>query len=51
MISAADENSTGPASFRIPDPDGNTSLVDRHVQGDLSGNRNADVVDLHIKGW
>jgi catechol 2,3-dioxygenase-like lactoylglutathione lyase family enzyme len=31
MISEADENSTGPASFIIADPDGNTILVDQHV--------------------
>ena len=31
MISAADENSTGPASLMIVDPDGNTILVDQHV--------------------
>ena len=31
MISQADENSTGPASFMIADPDGNTILVDQHV--------------------
>jgi len=29
--SEADENSTGPASFMICDPDGNTILVDQHV--------------------
>ncbi len=27
----ADEGSTGPASFTIVDPDGNTILVDQHV--------------------
>ena len=27
----ADEHSTGPASFTISDPDGNTILVDQHV--------------------
>ena len=27
----ADENSTGPASLMIVDPDGNTILVDQHV--------------------
>lgn len=32
MISEADENSTGPASFMMIDPDGNTILVDQHVQ-------------------
>jgi hypothetical protein len=31
VVSAADENSTGPASFMIVDPDGNTILVDQHV--------------------
>jgi lactoylglutathione lyase len=31
MISEADENSTGPASFMIYDPDGNTILFDQHV--------------------
>ena len=31
MITGADENSTGPASFMIVDPDGNTILVDQHV--------------------
>lgn len=31
MLSEADENSTGPASFMIMDPDGNTILVDQHV--------------------
>jgi hypothetical protein len=31
MISEADESSTGPASFIIVDPDGNTILVDQHV--------------------
>jgi catechol 2,3-dioxygenase-like lactoylglutathione lyase family enzyme len=31
MISEADENSTGPGSFMIADPDGNTILVDQHV--------------------
>ena len=31
MTSQADENSTGPASFMIIDPDGNTILVDQHV--------------------
>ena len=32
MISEADESSTGPASFMMVDPDGNTILVDQHVQ-------------------
>lgn len=31
MISEADESSTGPASFMIVDPDGNTILFDQHV--------------------
>jgi lactoylglutathione lyase len=31
MMSEADEGSTGPASFMIADPDGNTILVDQHV--------------------
>jgi predicted enzyme related to lactoylglutathione lyase len=31
MISEADESSTGPASFMIADPDGNTILVDQHL--------------------
>ncbi|MEA2205234.1 MAG: hypothetical protein QOE77_2010 [Blastocatellia bacterium] len=31
MITEADEGSTGPASFMIADPDGNTILVDQHV--------------------
>ena len=31
MISEADETTTGPASFMIADPDGNTILVDQHV--------------------
>ena len=31
LISEADENSTGPASFMLADPDGNTILVDQHV--------------------
>lgn len=30
-ISEADESSTGPASFMMADPDGNTILVDQHV--------------------
>lgn len=32
MISEADENSTGPASFMVVDPDGNPILVDQHVK-------------------
>ena len=31
MISEADEATSGPASFMIIDPDGNTILVDQHV--------------------
>ena len=31
MISEADENSTGPASLMIIDPDGNPILIDQHV--------------------
>ena len=31
LITAADENSTGPASLMIADPDGNMILVDQHV--------------------
>ena len=31
IIAEADESSTGPASFMIVDPDGNTILVDQHV--------------------
>ena len=31
MLSEADESSTGPASFMIVDPDGNTILMDQHV--------------------
>jgi len=31
MIAEADESTTGPASFMIADPDGNTILVDQHV--------------------
>jgi lactoylglutathione lyase len=31
MITEADESTTGPASFVIADPDGNTILVDQHV--------------------
>jgi lactoylglutathione lyase len=29
--SEADENSTGPASFMLFDPDGNPVLIDQHV--------------------
>ncbi len=31
LVSEADENSTGPASFTALDPDGNPILVDQHV--------------------
>ena len=31
MVTEADESTTGPASFMIADPDGNTILVDQHV--------------------
>jgi lactoylglutathione lyase len=31
LIVEADESSTGPASFMVVDPDGNTILVDQHV--------------------
>jgi predicted enzyme related to lactoylglutathione lyase len=31
MIAEADESSSGPASFMIVDPDGNTILIDQHV--------------------
>jgi lactoylglutathione lyase len=31
LITEADENAGGPASFVIADPDGNTILVDQHV--------------------
>jgi predicted enzyme related to lactoylglutathione lyase len=31
LITEADESTTGPASFTIADPDGNTILVDQHV--------------------
>lgn len=31
LVSEADENSTGPASFMLMDPDGNPILVDQHV--------------------
>lgn len=31
LMSEADENSTGPASFMLVDPDGNTILLDQHV--------------------
>jgi len=31
LLSEADEDSTGPASFILLDPDGNPILVDQHV--------------------
>ncbi len=31
LISEADENTKGPASIMIGDPDGNTILIDQHV--------------------
>ena len=31
FVSEADENTTGPASFIITDPDGNTILFDQHI--------------------
>lgn len=31
LVTEADENSTGPASFMAVDPDGNTVLFDQHV--------------------
>ena len=31
LTSEADENSTGPASFTLLDPDGNPVLFDQHV--------------------
>jgi len=31
LISEADENTTGPASLMLLDPDGNTILLDQHV--------------------
>jgi lactoylglutathione lyase len=31
FVSEADESTTGPASFMVIDPDGNTILVDQHV--------------------
>jgi catechol 2,3-dioxygenase-like lactoylglutathione lyase family enzyme len=30
FVSEADENTTGPASFMVADPDGNVILVDQH---------------------
>lgn len=31
IVNPADENSKGPASFMVVDPDGNTILIDQHV--------------------
>src|SRR4051794_34105326 len=31
LIAEADESSSGPASFMLVDPDGNTILIDQHV--------------------
>lgn len=31
LNSEADENSSGPGSFTVTDPDGNTLLIDQHV--------------------
>jgi lactoylglutathione lyase len=31
LLVEADESTTGPASFMVADPDGNTILVDQHV--------------------
>lgn len=31
ILNEADENSTGPASFVVVDPDGNAILIDQHV--------------------
>ena len=31
LVSEADEGSSGPASFMMADPDGNTILIDQHV--------------------
>ena len=31
LVSEADENGSGPGSFMVMDPDGNTLLVDQHV--------------------
>jgi hypothetical protein len=31
FLQEADESTSGPASFVIQDPDGNTILVDQHV--------------------
>ena len=31
LLSEADESSTGPASFMLVDPDGNTIFIDQHI--------------------
>lgn len=31
LVTEADENTSGPASFVVTDPDGNTILIDQHV--------------------
>ena len=31
LLSQADENASGPASFTIKDPDGNIILIDQHI--------------------
>ncbi len=31
LVTEADENTTGPASFMVMDPDGNTILIDQHI--------------------
>ncbi|HPK09309.1 MAG TPA: VOC family protein [Saprospiraceae bacterium] len=31
LLSVADENTTGPASIVLSDPDGNTILIDQHI--------------------
>jgi predicted enzyme related to lactoylglutathione lyase len=31
LLTEADESGSGPASFMVTDPDGNTILVDQHV--------------------
>ena len=31
LVTEADESTSGPASFMVADPDGNTILVDQHV--------------------
>ena len=35
MLSEADESSTGPASFMIAEPDGNTILIDQQCLGSI----------------